>query len=164
MLPLGTPAQRLHKVYDLGRFSITRGFDLFASVLFTQQFFERLLVAVLEFFRIEMCGFGFDDMRCKIEHVLGHSLARDVVEIFPFVSHLVGIAQRHAQDAPAARLQGNRMLPRCEYDPADSNHAFLFEPIPDDGEGLRAAPRQYTQAGARPALLFRISAPALFRS
>jgi hypothetical protein len=71
MLPFGTPTQRLDEVYDLGRFSIMRDFDLFASVLFTQQFFQRPLVVILEFFRIEMSGFGFDDMRCKIE-----SLAR----------------------------------------------------------------------------------------
>src|SRR5262245_37497950 len=81
MFPFGPPAQRLHEVYDLGRFSIMRDFDLFASVLFTQQFFQRPLVVILEFFRIEMSGFGFDDVRCKIEHVLGHSLARDVIEI-----------------------------------------------------------------------------------
>jgi uncharacterized membrane protein len=75
--PFGTPAQGVHEVYDLGRFPILGGLDLFASVLFTQQFFQRLLVVILEFFRIEMFGFGFDDMRCKIDHVLGHSLARD---------------------------------------------------------------------------------------
>src|SRR5262245_17218760 len=46
VLPLGTPAQRLHKVYDLGRFSITRGFDLFASVLFTQQFCADLVLMI----------------------------------------------------------------------------------------------------------------------
>jgi hypothetical protein len=86
MLPFGTPAQRLHEVYDLGRFSIMRDFDLFASVLFTQQFFQRPLVVILEFFRIEMSGFGFDDMRCKIEHVLGHSLARDIIKIISFVT------------------------------------------------------------------------------
>jgi hypothetical protein len=63
--PFGTPAQGLHEVYDLGRFSILRGLDLFASVLFTQQFFQRLLVVILEFFRIEMSGFGFDDMRAR---------------------------------------------------------------------------------------------------
>jgi len=133
-VPLGTPAQRLHEIYDLGRFSIRRDFYLFASVLFTQQFFQRVVAAVLEVFRIEMSTFGFDDMRCKISF----TLAWDIVEIFQFVAHLVGIAQRRAQDVLAARLRGNRMLPRCEYDAADSNHAFLFEAIPDDGEGLRA--------------------------
>src|SRR5262245_21763094 len=58
MFPFGTPAQRLHEVYDLGRFSIMRDFNLFASVLFTEQFFQRPLVVILEFFRIEMSGFG----------------------------------------------------------------------------------------------------------
>jgi uncharacterized membrane protein len=51
--PFGTPAQGVHEVYDLGRFPILGGLDLFASVLFTQQFFQRLLVVILEFFRIE---------------------------------------------------------------------------------------------------------------
>jgi hypothetical protein len=139
MFPLGTPAQRLHEVYDLCRFSIMRDLDLFASVLFTQQFFQRPLVVILEFFRIEMAGFGFDDVRCKIEHILGDSLARDIIEIVAFVTDLIGIAQRHAQDPLAARLQRNRVLSRCEYDAADSNHAFLFEAIPDDGEGLCAS-------------------------
>lgn len=136
--PFGTPAQGVHEIYDLGRFSVLGGLDFFASVLFTQQFFQRPLVVILEFFRIEMSGFGFDDMRCKIEHVLGHSLARDIVEIIPLVTHVVGIAQRYAKDAFTPRLQRNRMLSRCEYDPADSDHAFFFNPVPDNGESLSA--------------------------
>jgi hypothetical protein len=136
--PFGTPAQGVHEVYDLGRFPILGGLDLFASVLFTQQFFQRLLVVILEFFRIEMSGFGFDDMRCKIEHVLGYSRARDIVEIILLVTHLVGIAQRYAKDAFTARLQRNRVLSRCEYDPADSDHAFFFNPVPYNGESLSA--------------------------
>ena len=39
-VPVG---EALRLWYDLGRFSILRGLDLFASVLFTQQFFQRLL-------------------------------------------------------------------------------------------------------------------------
>ena len=126
IFPFGTSAQGFHEVYDLGRFSILGGLDLFASVLFTQQIFQRLLVVILKFFRIEVSGFGFDNMRCKIEHVFSHSLARDIVEIIPLVTHLVRIAQRHAQDSFTARLQCNRMLSRCEYDPPDSDHAFFL--------------------------------------
>src|SRR5262245_56330865 len=81
LLAPGAAAQRVHQVDDLARLLFPRGLDLLAFLLLAQKILQRILIMVFEFFRIEMAGFRFHDMRGELEHVLGHARARYRVEI-----------------------------------------------------------------------------------
>ena len=50
--------------------------------------------------------------------------------------HLVGIAQRDAEQALVARLEHDDVLARGEHDTRERHHALLANHLPDDGERL----------------------------
>jgi hypothetical protein len=52
------PAQRIHKIDDLGGLALAWRFDLYAFLLFLEQLFHRTFVLVLKFLRIEIACFG----------------------------------------------------------------------------------------------------------
>src|SRR6195256_4820993 len=130
--------QRLHQIDYLSRRPLLRLFDLFATLFLLDQLFERVLVVILEFLRLEMAGLGFHDMDCQIEHVLWDFLIRDFVEIMCCVANLIRIAERNAQHALAARFDRDHMFPRREDDMTERYHVLLLDRPPDHGEGLLA--------------------------
>ena len=91
---------------------------------------------VLEPLGLEVRFLGLHDMLREIEHVLGDFLVGNIVEIFRLLAHFVGIAQRHAHHALAARLQRDDVLARGEHHLADRDHALLADGFADHGERL----------------------------
>jgi hypothetical protein len=77
-------------------------------------------------------------MDCQIEHILGNSFIRNIIELICFLADLVGIAEGDAQHALAARFDRDHVFPRCEHDMAERDHAFLPDRLTDHGEGLPA--------------------------
>jgi hypothetical protein len=63
----------------------------------------------------------------EVEQMLGDLLVGNVAEIFCLFAHLVGIAQRHAHHAVAARFECDNMLARREHHLADGDHALLAD-------------------------------------
>ena len=68
----------------------------------------------------------------------GDLLVGNIVEIFVFLPHLVGIAQRHAEHALAARFERDDVLARREHHLADRDHSLLADGLADHGERLLA--------------------------
>jgi hypothetical protein len=54
--------------------------------------------------RLEVRGFGADDVLRELEHVRRQLQIRNVLKIFALAPHLIGLAQRHAADALAEGL------------------------------------------------------------
>src|SRR5258705_8574874 len=104
-----TPAQRIHEVDDLRRLAARR-LDLLAGLLLLQEILQRLFVAVLEPLRLEVSLLGLHDMLRQVEHILRDLLVGNIVEILLLLPHFVGIAQRHAEHALAARFERDDML------------------------------------------------------
>ena len=47
------------------------GRDLFPSLFLLEQVDKCVFIPILELRRIEVAGFGFDDVSCQVEHLLG---------------------------------------------------------------------------------------------
>ena len=110
--------------------------DLFASGLALDDVAERVLVAVVEFLRIEMTGHRVDDVRGQVEHLLRGLLVRNVAEILYRLAHLVGVVQEHAKDPLVARLQRDDVLAGRQHHAAERHHALLPDGVADDTECL----------------------------
>ena len=52
----------VHEIDHLRRRALLGGFDLFPSLFLLEQIDKRVLIAILEMRRIEVAGFGFDDV------------------------------------------------------------------------------------------------------
>ena len=53
------------------------GRSICSPACFFQQLLERIFVVVLKFFRIEVPGFGLDDVRGQLQHVLWNFFIRE---------------------------------------------------------------------------------------
>ena len=82
-------------------------------------------VLTVELFRFEVSGFGFDDVACEFEHVLGHVCGRNIVEIIGLVAHLIGIAQQGAHQAFTSRLQSDDVFAASQDDTRPSATIFM---------------------------------------
>src|SRR5215467_3111353 len=136
LLAFGAAAERIHQVDDLARLGLARDSDGLALLFLAQQILQRILIVVLEFLRIEMAGFRFDDVRGKLKHVLRHAHARDGVEIVLLVADFVGVAKRDAQNAFPARLERGDMFTRGQHHAPQSDHPLLLDGIADHSESL----------------------------
>src|SRR3979411_1685924 len=134
----GALPERVHQVDHRCPRALLRLLDLFATLFLLDQLFERVLVVILEFLRLEMSGLGLDDTDRQIEHVLGALCIRDFIEIICCLADLIRIAERNAQHALAARFDRDHMFPRREDDMTERYHVLLLDRLTDHGEGLLA--------------------------
>src|SRR5436309_3154043 len=103
--------KRIHQADDVARPFLALGdLDRLAGGLALDQRLQRILVLVLVFRQVEMPGLGIEDMAGEYDRVLRYLRILDVVKIFKFVTYLVGISQRNAEQAFAERLDRNDML------------------------------------------------------
>src|SRR6266487_6513203 len=93
---------------------------------------------IFELVRIEMSGFGLDDVGSQLQHVLGNLLVLDLVEILVLLANLVRVSQRHPEQAFAARLERDDVLARGENDSPERHHAFVADRLANDRERLLA--------------------------
>src|SRR5713226_2141451 len=92
--------KRIHQADDVVRPFLALGdLDRLAGGLAFDQGLQRILVLVLEFRWVEMRGLGVEDMAGEFDHVFRNLRILDVVEIFVFVAHFIGVAQRGAEQA-----------------------------------------------------------------
>ena len=129
LLFLGIDAgtQGIHEIDHLRCRTFLRRFDLFASLLLFEQIDQRVLVAVLELRRIEVAGFGLDDVSGEIEHLFRGLEIGNVLEIGLFVANFIGIAQRKSHQTAAARLEGDDVFSARQHNPTESNHAPFWQ-------------------------------------
>jgi hypothetical protein len=52
------------------------------ACFFFSSSFQRIFVMILELFRLEVTGFGFDNVRGQLQHVFWNFFVRDIFEIF----------------------------------------------------------------------------------
>jgi hypothetical protein len=95
-------------------------------LLSLDQFPERVLVAVFEFFRAKMTRSHCDDVRSEVQRFFRNSLIPQVTKIVRFLTDFVGIAERYAQKALTMRLDRNDMLSCGKYHPSERDPAFLL--------------------------------------
>jgi hypothetical protein len=57
------PLKSLHEVDDIRGLPLLWSLDLLASLLL-EQFFDRVLILILEFLRVELVRFRLNDMSC----------------------------------------------------------------------------------------------------
>ena len=60
----------------------------------------------------------------------------NVIEIFVFLSHLVGVTQRHPHHSLTACFERNDVLTRSEHHLSDGHHSLLADCLTDHREGL----------------------------
>src|SRR5690242_7097699 len=77
-------------------------------------------------------------MGCELEHILWDPFVWYALEIRLLAAHFVGIAQRHAEQSFATRLQRHVVLARCEDDLSERNHPFLADSLANDCKSLRS--------------------------
>ena len=133
---LDTAPQRIHKVDNVCRLSPLGPLDRLAFLLLFEQVLQGVLIPVIEVAGVEVPFLGFHDVRGKIEHILGDLFIGNVVKIILFLSNLVRVPQRHAEQPLAARFKCNDVLARREYDLSDSDHTLFPDGFPDHGERL----------------------------
>src|SRR3954469_2636546 len=101
---LHAAAQGIHEIDHLRRLALLGVLDLGSGLLALQQFLQRVLILIAELGRIEVAGLGLDDVGGELEHVFRNLLVLDVVEEVGLLAHLVGVAQRYAEQALVAGL------------------------------------------------------------
>src|ERR1700730_16419884 len=107
---LHAPPKGIHKVHDVCRLGPLRPRHRLAFLFLLQHLLECILILVLKLAGVKVPRFGFHDMRCKVEHVLRNFLVGNVVKIIGFVSYLIGISQRYAEQSLTACLKRNDVL------------------------------------------------------
>jgi len=91
---------------------------------------------ILELFRLEVAGFGLDDMRGQLQHVLWYFFVGDIFEIFILFPHLIWMAQCNAEKPLAARFECDDVLTGREDNSSDRHHSFLADRLTDDRKRL----------------------------
>jgi hypothetical protein len=92
-------AQRIHQVHFLLQLLDLYRRNLLSSLLALDQVSKRILISVLEFFRLEVPDHRLDDVAREIEHLLRRVFLWDVVKVALRFSHLVGIVKQQANNA-----------------------------------------------------------------
>ena len=131
-------AQRVHQIdHVLATRSLLRG-DGFAGALLVDEIDESSFVLVFELVRLEVTRLLVDDVPGEIEHVLGDFDVLDIVEIFRFGAHFVGIPQQRSHQALVERLERDDVLAVGQHHPSDRDLVHLADGFADDGEGVVA--------------------------
>ena len=129
-------AQGFHQVYDVAASRALLRRDRFAGALLVEEIDQRLFVVILELLWFEVCALLVDDMLGAIEHVLRQFHVLDIIEILGFGSHLVGVAQKHANEALPHRFECDDVLAASQHYAADCDHVHVADRLPDDGIGV----------------------------
>jgi hypothetical protein len=106
-----------------------------ASLLF-EQIDQRVLIAVLELRRIEVAGFGLDDVSGEIEHLFRGFHIGNVLEIGLLIANLVGIAQGKSHQTAAACLEVDDVFSARQDNTTESNQLHFGYRIADDRKGI----------------------------
>ena len=109
------------------RSTLFRGFDFLSSLLLLQQFLERIFILIFKLLRLDDCG--VHDMRGKFQHVLWNFFIRYISEIFLLFADLIGISQCKADQAVAARFQGDDVFAGGKDNPPERNYPLLADRI-----------------------------------
>src|SRR5476651_1713382 len=114
--------QRVHQTDDIAGFARPgRADDALSTPLPVDQINESGFIMVFEFFWFKGAGLLFDNMLGEIEHVLCNLHILNLVEIFRLIANFVRIAQEHADQAFATRLQRDDMFSVREHDGRERN-------------------------------------------
>jgi hypothetical protein len=88
--------------------------------------------------RIEVSRLALEDVLGELEHLLRRLGVGDFVEILAGVAHLVGVAQRRAEQALLPRLQRDHALALGQDDPAERDHVLAAHRVADHAERFAA--------------------------